>query len=1408
MSSWINVPFNEPPGDYFKFHFDQLTTFYFNDRHNVLLEEPISEHDLLFFEKKDQFVIEMSVPFKVGKLNREVFEKQRFTIDKTIIDRHIMINETANSVDIYLCLRQPPETAKTGPKWGLMFQDRSFNLCLRRFSTYPRMNMMRASLRNTAAKVYHIVNVNEKYHKFESQPVENFDRFCLINHWKSKYAAVLPPKLPKDLLSALKSMPLNRLESLLLNTEPERFEELKLAEVDENTLKLDRTESFTFKNDQNYKRIASITITPTRIIYNQFAMVAPNRVLRMYQDNTSFALVDFAKEVEGSPWTEDDNRDLFKSFMLRGFNIAGRTYNFLGNSNSQLREGKGRCWFSCLNREEVYKEIGDLSNFTNAGRKLTRLAMAFASSKETVRVDHAKYLQDVSDDVMGGRDGTTKFSDGIGRGSEDLFLQMTEKLGLETVPSAFQIRIGGIKGVISMAYQEDLLTIRKSMKKFPSNHNMIEVVNYNRPFPLYLNRLTVLILSHFGVKDEVFFELQQVNLRACINAMVASRPQDALKFIKLKSFVAEQWINFAEKIVVEPFFKEIVRHHVIDTISQIANKVKIKVDEGRVLMGVLDETGILNYNQVYVHIVEDDLDIELDCDIVLFRCPCVLPSDIRHLRATSKVPAFYKELYKNVVVMPAKGPDSHANECAGGDLDGDVYSVIWDKRLIPVNLPIPGVPVPDFKTSAEPDEQVIVDTEQMIDFFCNFQQQNRLGTIANAHLALVDTHGIDSPQALAIAEFVVAETDAPVKGLTVGNKFRNLMPNLYPHYMGKRDRESYRSPSIVGKLYDSVLALTEIVQDKVDVHRPKKYVSTAEDTLSADYWYSVYCDEINRALDSFGLTSEMDLFSGIRITKKTGYKLDEKKESLMLRSLNDVMKDFWERWVKIFENYKSQNNDNQDKIREWYNLPKLQECPACSFSFLALPFMTTNDDEVSSTIANSVHYSIRSSIKDWITFCKIDWVGDWAKRKSTEERICEELGAIPCGISGVSYLGLNEEFADLNFYSNCGLAEVASSLRNIDGNDRKRRKTNLNSAVTLSLDSHTIMITNNKIDILRVNSIADFLDRNMEVWTALRVLLEWARTNKIVESGGSEGLMTTEAFILLFIEYSHGKPIDVAKTFKLFSLDRLRDWMEAYTDESIAVNCALIIFKFLQKISRPKNNSLTASRVDPITGENLIDSDAVEDLRQSAEYALFVLSAHDGDINRMLQYSTRHRVYWISTDLLNEKNSTPKLKEQILRDIRKKSFIDESSQLTLISKSENYLLDVSSKHHREFLKIQDVLDAMQKRLNYSNREISKVTNSMILIPEYSYGDSTDMNFTEFEGINYHPNHANSVRSKAETQNDMLNLDWMSTEYDRYKEKFMSQNGITRSSGMDDTLSMYYGDPCLMFKFNNDFIFHL
>ncbi|EKM61658.1 uncharacterized protein PHACADRAFT_135496 [Phanerochaete carnosa HHB-10118-sp] len=129
---------------------------------------------------------------------------------------------------------------------------------------------------------------------------------------------------------------------------------------------------------------------------------------------------------------------------------------------------------------------------------------------------------------------------------------------------------------------------------------------------------------------------------------------------------------------------------------------------------VPDPTGKLRENEIYFRsstlAFEDSPNI-YDChlmlgDCLLYRNPARLASDVRKVRAVD-VPELV--LYKDVIVVPCKGPVSLPSMLAGGDVDGDTAVCIWDPALVKPFTNAELVTVPDgFKEeNFEPEDEIV-----------------------------------------------------------------------------------------------------------------------------------------------------------------------------------------------------------------------------------------------------------------------------------------------------------------------------------------------------------------------------------------------------------------------------------------------------------------------------------------------------------------------------------------------------------------------------------------------------------------------------------------------------------------------------------------------------------------------------
>ena len=494
--------------------------------------------------------------------------------------------------------------------------------------------------------------------------------------------------------------------------------------------------------------IKKVIITPSREIFLE-PIERNTRITRKFDQPNSFIVVHFCDEDFSKLASSDHLLHNSMDIMLekKGLKIKDKVFKFLGCSNSQLR-GQS-CWFTCLDREQVRDWIGDFSNITNTGKLIARMGLAFSSSilSKSIHLDK-EVFEKVEEDVPSDYNKSVLFTDGIGRMSTEFSKMVCKELKLVERTTAFQIRIGGVKGVISVdpklgsmevASQSNIgidhVRFRGSMKKFESDHNELEVLNYSRSLPAHLNRQIIILLSCLGVPDEVFLKLQERQISDMVMAFYkCPKARGALK--QAQSFYSEfhDLVSSDFFSIQEPFISSVLGSIFDRSMSLLVDKARIRVEEGRVLMGIVDETRSLESGQVFVQYSNEDKKSHtvVTGKVVVCKNPCLHPGDIRILQAV-KCDAL-KEYAFDCIVFPAKGDRPHPNEISGSDLDGDQYTVIWNESLIPREQ----YPPADYISEKSKIVDHRITFDDMAGFFKGFCINNNLGNIANYHLAQSD----------------------------------------------------------------------------------------------------------------------------------------------------------------------------------------------------------------------------------------------------------------------------------------------------------------------------------------------------------------------------------------------------------------------------------------------------------------------------------------------------------------------------------------------------------------------------------------------------------------------------------------------------------------------------------------------
>ncbi|KAK7265708.1 hypothetical protein RJT34_33331 [Clitoria ternatea] len=592
--------------------------------------------------------------------------------------------------------------------------------------------------------------------------------------------------------------------------------------------------------DSNIMSCHRALITPMKIYCLGPELETANHVVKHFAPYASdFMRITFVEEdwnklptnavstsVQKGIFSRPFKTNIYKRILtiLRdGIVIGSKRFEFLAFSASQLRSNS--VWLFASNDNvtaaDIREWMGCFKNIRSISKCAARMGQLFSSSKQTFEVP-ARDVE-VIPDIEVTSDGVTYcFSDGIGKISQSFARQVAQKLNLDHSPSAFQIRYGGYKGVIAVdrhSYRK--LSLRSSMLKFQSNNRMLCVTKWSESMPCFLNREIISLLSTLGIKDEVFLAMQQEQLQLLGSMMTDTKAALSV----LESLSGADSENILVKMLHaynepdrDPYLSMMLKAHYTHLLSDLKSKCRIVVPRGRVLIGCLDETGLLDYGQAFIRITVtkttekfgdeslrkvdgDDSTCIIVGKVLVTKNPCLHPGDVRVLDAVYSEELEEKGL-RDCLVFPQKGHRPHPNECSGGDLDGDLFFISWDKDLIPCQT----MPPMDYSGSRPRIMDHKVTLEEIRQFFVDYMINDTLGAISTAHLVHADREPekAKSRKCLELAELHSLAVDFAKTGAPAAMP-RALKPREFPDFMERVDKPMYISKGVLGKLYRAIL---------------------------------------------------------------------------------------------------------------------------------------------------------------------------------------------------------------------------------------------------------------------------------------------------------------------------------------------------------------------------------------------------------------------------------------------------------------------------------------------------------------------------------------------------------------------------------------------------------------------------
>lgn len=428
----------------------------------------------------------------------------------------------------------------------------------------------------------------------------------------------------------------------------------------------------------------------------------------------------------------------------------------------------------------IITALGSFSHLRSPAKCAARIGQAFSETPYSLSLDeHDIAVMQIAD--VTSADGQRVFSDGVGTLSWGAVHRIWDVIPQsKAAPTTFQIRFRGSKGMLALdsTLKGSQVRLRPSMTKFDSRDKAIlEICDMaSKPIPLVLNRQMIKILEDMGVNSRWFLDMQNIELTRLRE--VTADPYSVADFLRHKKVgegirlhrLFRQAANMNIDWRKDPFLTSVVEAMVLRDLRLLKHKARIPISEGVTLFGVMDETGFLQENEVYVTYDFSRLRNRYEPPpdegrVIVTRSPALHPGDIQFPRNVIPPEGHPLRDLTNVIVFSRRGARDLPSQLSGGDLDGDIYNVIWHPSAVPHTMFTPA----DYPRVEALDLGRAVTREDMTNFFIDFIKQDCLGVIATRHMVLADQkeEGTLHPDCLRLAQLHSTAVDFSKSGKRV-----------------------------------------------------------------------------------------------------------------------------------------------------------------------------------------------------------------------------------------------------------------------------------------------------------------------------------------------------------------------------------------------------------------------------------------------------------------------------------------------------------------------------------------------------------------------------------------------------------------------------------------------------------------
>ena len=390
--------------------------------------------------------------------------------------------------------------------------------------------------------------------------------------------------------------------------------------------------------------------------------------------------------------------------LKRGICLDGASYRFLGQTKCRLR-GK-TCYLvndSDLGIYDFLSRFVNLSLIKGVSKQAECVGLLLKGSRQTLALGENEYS--VIKDVQKWK---YNFTSGCGFMTHQFAHEIQLTAQLQVTPCVVLALFQGFYGLLvirtnltatKVEFRESMTTFSIADEELRQQLNTFAVLDYSRPYTNgYLNIQSVMLLADRGVSHDYLKQLQE-DYYLMLDNLCTSRSRAAYF---LKTTGKTGLLGILQMSGIKGMLDEMekLRETELQNMKQcdqleggrnlpssrhgLKTRLRVLVPKSRIVYGVCDPYNKLSYGECYFNptLPEEDKE-ELDAvnKVVVIRCPCYHPGDIRVLRVRRRQPEY--SYLTDCIVFPVKGSRPHALECGGGNLGGDKFFVTWDTNLLP-----------------------------------------------------------------------------------------------------------------------------------------------------------------------------------------------------------------------------------------------------------------------------------------------------------------------------------------------------------------------------------------------------------------------------------------------------------------------------------------------------------------------------------------------------------------------------------------------------------------------------------------------------------------------------------------------------------------------------------------------------